>query len=91
MKKIRDGKQAVEYATKACELDGWEDATSLETLAAAYAESGDFTKAIEWQTKAMKEEPPNVDGEKSEMRLRLDLYKQNKPCRDEPHKDEPQE
>ena len=50
--RIRDGKRAVESATKACELSGWKEPISLETLAAACALSGDFESAVKWQTKA---------------------------------------
>jgi tetratricopeptide (TPR) repeat protein len=50
--KHRDGKRAIESATRACELTGWKDPYKLATLAAAYAESGNFPKAIEWQQTA---------------------------------------
>src|SRR5262249_20324391 len=43
--KFRDGKLAVRSATKACDLAQWKDPGKVAVLAAAYAESGDFTKA----------------------------------------------
>lgn len=77
----RNGIKAVEYATKGCELTGWKDADLLATLAAAHAESGDFTKAIEWQTKAdeiaEKEKTPDF-------KSHLELYKSGKPYREVP-------
>lgn len=50
---IRNGARAVELATKACELTDYNAAHILSTLAAAYAESGNFEKAIEWSQKAV--------------------------------------
>ncbi len=41
---VRDAKKAVEYATRACELSEWKNASLLDTLAAAYAESGDLRR-----------------------------------------------
>ena len=51
--RLRDGTKAVESVTKACELTQWKFAPFLETLAAAYAEAGDFDSAVNWQTKAI--------------------------------------
>jgi tetratricopeptide (TPR) repeat protein len=50
--KYRDGKRAVENARKACQLTGEKKWGSIATLAASYAESGDFDKASVWQAKA---------------------------------------
>lgn len=44
--KIRDGAEAVLLAERACELTQNRDATLLGTLAAAYAEAGQFPEAI---------------------------------------------
>ena len=50
---VRDGKRAVEHATRACELSSWKDPDPINTLAAAYAEIGDFAKAVEFQKRAL--------------------------------------
>ena len=50
---VRDGNRAVQEATRACELTRWTDPDGLDTLAAAYAEIGDYQAAVEWQTKAI--------------------------------------
>lgn len=50
---VRDGRRAVELATKACELTNYHETHILSTLAAAFAESGDFGTAIEWSQKAV--------------------------------------
>ena len=43
--KYRDGKKAIELASKACELTKWKEPMIVDTLAAAYAESGEFESA----------------------------------------------
>ena len=52
--KVRDGARAVQLAEKACELTGYKDPTNLDTLAAAYAQLGQFDKAVETAKKAMQ-------------------------------------
>jgi tetratricopeptide (TPR) repeat protein len=76
MPKYRDGKKAVAYATKACELTNWEDATYVETLAAAYAEAQEFDEAIKFQMKAAEIDPKAID------ETRLALYRQRQPFRE---------
>lgn len=75
----RNGKRAVEYAAKACELLGWKNAGFLSTLAAAHAESGNFTEAIRWQNKAL-----DLGGadDRDRFRSQLESYVAGKPLRD---------
>jgi tetratricopeptide (TPR) repeat protein len=91
--KLRDGRNAFEYARKACELSAYTlesgDGSLMDTLAAAYAECGDFKAAVEWQTKAMKAAVTNNPGNVSHanaMSERLKLYQQKKPYRMEKHR-----
>lgn len=83
---MRNGKKAVEYARKACELSNWKEPYFLDTLAAAYAECGEFDEAAEWQRKALdapKSKHPAIEAEREEARSRLKLYQERKPYREE--------
>ena len=50
---VRHGAEALRLATQACALTQEKDAVSLNALAAAYAENGQFPKAIEAAQKAL--------------------------------------
>src|SRR5207245_34966 len=74
---LRNGKRAVVLATKACELTEWQSGWQLNTLAAAYAEVGQFDEACRYQAKAF-EDPAYQGSDGDEFRQRLELYKQKK-------------
>jgi tetratricopeptide (TPR) repeat protein len=84
--RLRDGRQAVADALRACELSDWKNAEYLDTLAAAYAESGDFNSAV----RRVKEAIELDAGEESAVRKRqLELYREHKPYRDVPSTSSP--
>jgi tetratricopeptide (TPR) repeat protein len=51
--KVRNGKKAIELATKASELTGHQTPHVLSTLGASYAETGDFESAKKWSQQAV--------------------------------------
>jgi len=78
---VRDGAQAIVDAMKACELFEWHEGKVVDTLAAAYAEAGNFDAAVEWQRRAIELAHADVDFI-IEARDRLALYRDHKPCRE---------
>jgi len=89
--KLRDGKRALEMALKACEKTDYKRPHILSTLAAAYAETGDFDNARKWSAKAVElasAKPADGDDEdasddiKDSLEKELKSYKENKPTRE---------
>lgn len=85
--RLRDGKTAVASATRACELTNWKDLNAVKTLAAAYAEAGDFPRAVEWQQKVLERcATAKPEGKYKQESLQwleecLSLYRAGKPYR----------
>jgi tetratricopeptide (TPR) repeat protein len=75
---FRNGKKAIEYATKSYELTNWKRPSRMDTLAAAYAEVGDFEHAIEWEMKYL-ETLNSSDERAADAKSRLALYQAHKP------------
>jgi tetratricopeptide (TPR) repeat protein len=75
--KRRDGAQAVQFAERASTLSG-SPASSLDTLAAAYAEAGRFTDAVAAAQKALAlAEATGQTNTLARFRSRLQLYRQH--------------
>ena len=53
LKELRNGDQALRDALEACALTDWKDSSMIDTLAAAYAEKGDYAKAITTENRAL--------------------------------------
>lgn len=77
--KLRNGKRAVELAKEACEVTQYKQAHILSTLAAGYAESGDFESAVTWSQKAVELGDTNMKGQ---LAKELESYQAHKPWRE---------
>ncbi len=84
---IRDGEQAVAAATRACELSEWQDADALDTLAAAYAQRGEFDLAVQTMERAL-DLAYGVDFQK-DLLDRMKLYSSKQAYRQSPDIYEP--
>jgi len=78
--KLRDGTNAVVFAEKAVAATNRRNVSYLDTLAAAYAETGQFAKAISIQQEAIA--LSQDEQEKRDLASRLKLYESNLPYRD---------
>ena len=80
--RFRNGKEAVELATRASTLENWKDADGIDTLAAAYAEIGNFAEAERYQQKAMALLSED-EALRPKFRERLAQYRAKQPVRQE--------
>jgi tetratricopeptide (TPR) repeat protein len=80
--RFRNGREAVFAAKNACELSHWKNSEYIDTLAAAYAETGDFEQAIKYEKQALNDSSlgPRQRGEREK---RLALFEQRKPFRED--------
>ena len=96
---LRDGKRAIELATKAAELTAHQTPHILSTLAAAYAETGDFETAKKWSQKAVEiaqkelesadsSDRTQMQADAEQLQKELDNYREGKPVRERQNADE---
>jgi hypothetical protein len=78
---LRDGKRAVQHATKTCEMTNWKHDDYIDTLAAAYAEAGEFEEAVKREHEAL--ELPDMKPKQDEGKARVLLYQSRTPFREE--------
>ncbi|MHB1035369.1 MAG: tetratricopeptide repeat protein [Pirellulales bacterium] len=77
---VRDGWKAVELMKQACEATGYRDPRYLDILAAAYAETGQFERAVEAAGRAVQLAEAQRDPELAPaIRARLARYRQGTP------------
>lgn len=87
---VRNGKRALELGLRACELTKYSEAHILSTLAAAYAETGDFEKAIEFSTKAVELGSKDENEQLDQLKEELKSYQEKKPWREKKETEEKQ-
>ncbi|MCC9641463.1 tetratricopeptide repeat protein [Rhodopirellula sp. JC740] len=94
---VRNGARSLELGLRAVELTKEEEAHILSTLAAGYAETGDFENARKWSEKAVeaakKEIEEGADEESvqiNQLQEELDSYKSEKPWREKQDTEENQ-
>jgi tetratricopeptide (TPR) repeat protein len=75
----RNGPRAVELARWACEATAYKSPPLLDSLAAAYAESGQFEQAIRTTEQAIEIVRTNPKASTETLGLRLELYKAGRP------------
>lgn len=77
---VRDGARALQLAEEAMSIQRRTE--TLETLAMAYAELGQFEEAISWQNQALQAvEQIGHEPYLAHLRQNLDRYRQGTPCR----------
>jgi tetratricopeptide (TPR) repeat protein len=77
---FRNGKQAIKDATAACKIMSWNDEDMIDTLAAAYAEAGDFDSAVRYEEQALAIKGITAQDSKR-LQNHLALFKQHQPVR----------
>ncbi|MCA9105655.1 MAG: tetratricopeptide repeat protein [Planctomycetales bacterium] len=77
---VRNGERSVELGLKACELTEFKQAHILSTLAAGYAEVGNWEKAIEFSTKAV--ELARDEENRANLQKELESYERKEPWRE---------
>ena len=79
---LRDPQKAVAFAEKATRLTAEKDPRVLDTLAAAYAATGDFDAALRWQTLAVERGGAASAGERAGFLERFRIYQGRRPYTD---------
>lgn len=78
---LRDGTRAIELATKACEETEWNEAHIISTLAAGYAETGDFETARKYSRQSVEKSDPEA-GVREQLENELASYERSEPWRE---------
>ena len=82
------GSRAVELAEMSAKLTEYEAPHILSTLAAAYAEAGDFENARKWSQKAVELATQEKHDQLEQLQEELDAYIDDKPWREKQETEE---
>jgi len=85
---VRDGDLAIKFGTEAAELTEFKEPHILSTLAAAYAEKGNFEDAKKWSTKAVEIGREEKHEQIEQLELELKSYEESKPWREKQETEE---
>ena len=88
--KVRNGPRSLELAEKAAALSNYEAPHILSTLAAAFAEAGNFEKAVEWSEKAVELGDEENHEQLEQLELELESYKKGEAWREKQETEENQ-
>ncbi len=81
---VRNGAEAVRWAEQVCERTRHAQPSFLDTLACAYAEIGEFEKAVATATQAVEMlEHKGESTAAADIQVRLELFQQQQPYRDD--------
>jgi tetratricopeptide (TPR) repeat protein len=82
---FRNGHLAISQARTGCEATAWKNAEIIDTLAVAYAETGDFDSALRFQERAFAVEQSSKEHKPElieHMSKHLESFKQHRPWRE---------
>lgn len=85
---LRDGERSIQLGTEACELTEFNAPHILSTLAAGYAEAGNFEKAIEYAEKSVSTGKEQGHDQLDQLEQELETYKKGEPWREKQEAEE---
>ncbi|MEM9367779.1 MAG: tetratricopeptide repeat protein [Planctomycetota bacterium] len=80
---VRDGERSIELGRRAVDLTESSEAHILSTLAAGYAETGDFENAIKYSDQAVTLGREEENSQLEQLEEELESYKRGEPWREE--------
>ena len=79
---LRDGARSIKLGLEACALTEYKESHILSTLAAGYAENGQFDEAVTWAEKAVEAGKKQSSQQLDQLQKELESYQEKKPWRE---------